>query len=200
MQERYPHNLVQRNNYLPIHPRRPISRKGVQLYTAGEPLKKPGYVSIAKTYIVHSDMLRAYDWDFAVGDYRLTEASFEHVIQELGRRQNIPSPRSISHGIHLPLPAGSRLNYPIANLGSIPGCITSERSPESTTVHGTSLHPVSDSHESETLFLPISNHDIRRRYSSPAIYKLPSKLVPPIAVLLILFVMACLIVGFLLSS
>ncbi|MCJ1437321.1 hypothetical protein MMC27_006708 [Xylographa pallens] len=200
VQERYPHNRMQRNNYLPIHPRSPITPRGVQLHTAGEPLKKPGYVSIAATYVVHSNMLRAYDWDFAVGDYRLTEASLGQVLQELGRRQNIPGPRLISQGTHLPLPYGLPLNSPIANLGTIPGDITFEPSSGSPAVQRTSLHTVPNTHETETLFVPTSNHDLQRRLPPPAVYQLPRKLGPSFAVLVILFIIVCLVLGFLLSS
>ena len=145
-------------------------------------------------------MLRAYDWDFAVGDYRLTEASLRQVIQELGRRQNIPGPRLILQGTHLPLPYSLRLNSPIANLGTIPGDMTFETSFGSPAVQRTSLYTAPNTHETETLFVPTSSHDLQRSMPPPAVYQLARKLVPSFAVLLILFIIGYLILRFLLSS
>jgi len=196
VQERYPQNRVKRNNYLPIYPRSPITPRGVQLYTAGEPLKKPGYVNIAETYTVHTDMLRAYDWDFAVDAYRLTEASLGQVILKLRYRTNITSLHSVSQGTRLPLPVDLQLGSSIDNIETLPRDLGSERNSVLTTIQDTSGLPVSNSNGTETLLLSVSNRDIRCRHSPSIVCQSPRKLLSYFVLVSILFIIAYFVFGF----
>ena len=73
-------------NYLPIWPKTPFNESIPQLEMDGPLLRKAGYVHITKSYTMHVDMLRTYDWDFSASHYRLTKASFKVV----ARRLNVP--------------------------------------------------------------------------------------------------------------
>ena len=200
MQERYPSSRARRNNYLPIHPRNPITPGGIQLYTASEPLKKPGYINIRDIYTVHTNMLRAYDWDFPVNEYRLTEASFRDVIRRLGSRLNMLGPASVPQRGHLSLPVQLCPNSSVLDTGTIPYNIVSERSTLVPTANHDLLRSASSSYGTETQLLPTSNHDTRSRISPRYMHQLPRKLISSFVFLLILFIMTCFILGFLWSS
>ncbi|MCJ1475410.1 hypothetical protein MMC13_004072 [Lambiella insularis] len=96
--ERFPHNRAARRRYLPIHPQRPTTPGGIQLRTADQPLHKAGYVNVGETYAVHTDMLRAYDYELPADRFRLTAASFAAVIHALGPRAGGPAAPALARG------------------------------------------------------------------------------------------------------
>ncbi|MCJ1244394.1 hypothetical protein MMC30_001592 [Trapelia coarctata] len=80
-----PHSPRHRH-YLPIFPLPPHPPHSIQLLTDGEPLLRTGYLNIGSVYMLHTDMLRAYDYKKPAHAFRLAGASFAAVVGMVGSR------------------------------------------------------------------------------------------------------------------
>ncbi|CAD6576355.1 MAG: hypothetical protein ASARMPRED_007701 [Alectoria sarmentosa] len=70
--------------YLAVWPKHPPFDGQPQLNLQGNAtLRKPGYISIQREYLVHQSMLQHYDWDEPMNYYRLTQKSFAVVVAKL---------------------------------------------------------------------------------------------------------------------
>ncbi|KAF6223931.1 hypothetical protein HO133_010505 [Letharia lupina] len=70
--------------YLAVWPKHPPYFGQPQLNLQGDAtLRRPGYISIRREYLLHQSMLQPYDWDQLPNYYRLTQRSFAVVVAKL---------------------------------------------------------------------------------------------------------------------